>query len=293
MIAATAASPTAAVKTLPLMDALLEVSSVPVSAMSLSASECCTAATAAVTRGGRQLRLLAVALIAVLASGCGGGSGGDDGTPGDPLRVLFVGNSLTATNDLPAAVARIAGDGRRRPVESRTVAPGGVSLEDHWRSTGARETLAEGSWDVVVLQQGPSSLPASRAHLARWAKRWAGEARRHGARPALLTVWPEEERLSAFPDVVASYAAAAQESGAVLLPAGAAWQAAWRRDPGLALYGSDGLHPSELGTELAALVVYAGLTGASPHGLPLDGSVPEETARTLREAAAEALAARR
>ncbi len=168
-----------------------------------------------------------------------------------------------------------------------------MSLEDHWLSTGAREALAAGSWDAVVLQQGPSSLPESRAHLVRWAKRWADEARKHGARPALLTVWPERERLSALPDVIASYAAAAEESGAALLPAGTAWRAAWRRDPALALYGPDGLHPSELGTELAALVVYAGLTRTSPRGLPLHDSVPEEAVRTLREAAAEALAARR
>jgi hypothetical protein len=104
-------------------------------------------------------------------------------------------------------------------------------------------------------------------------------------------VWPEEERRSALPDVVASYAAAAEASDAVLLPAGAAWQAAWRRDSALELYGSDGLHPSELGTELAALVVYAGLTGVSPASLPA-GSARGETARTLREAAEEALAAR-
>ena len=92
-----------------------------------------------------------------------------------PLRVLFVGNSLTATNDLPAAVRALAAEAGRRPVETRTVAPGGVSLEEHWRSTGAREALAEGPWDAIVLQQGPSSLPDSRAHLRAypWARRWA------------------------------------------------------------------------------------------------------------------------
>jgi hypothetical protein len=244
------------------------------------------------TRGARLLATLVLAALAAAVTGCGGAEDGEQPAGREPLRVLFVGNSLTAANDLPGAVADIAEAAARRPVETRTIAPGGVSLEDHWRSTGARRALAEGSWDVVVLQQGPSSLPESREHLARWATRWADEAREHGARPALLTVWPEEERLSALPDVVASYAAAAETSGAALLPAGAAWRAAWHRDPGLALYGSDGLHPSKLGTELAALVVYAGLTGASPGGLAL-GSVPERTAEILRDAAAEALATRR
>jgi hypothetical protein len=259
------------------------------------ASECCTAAAPATSGLGPPARRLvaALALVALLlvASGCGGG-GEEDATREAPLRILFVGNSLTAENDLPSVVAGIAENAGRRPVETRTVAPGGVSLEEHWSSTGAREALADGPWDAVVLQQGPSSLPVSRAHLLAWAKRWADEVRANGARPALLAVWPEEERASALPDVIESYAVAAEASGAELLPAGAAWRTAWRRDPGLALYGSDGFHPSKLGTELAALVVYTGLTGASPGSLPLDGSVPSDTARILRDAAAEALAAR-
>jgi len=52
------------------------------------------------------------------------------------------------------------------------------------------------------------------------------------------------------------------------LPAGEAWRAAWRRDSTLALYGPDAFHPSILGTYVAALVIYGGLTGRSPLGLP-------------------------
>lgn len=228
--------------------------------------------------------VLAAALVAI-GSACGGADGGGE----QPLRVLFVGNSLTATNDLPAAVRSLAAEAGLRPVETRTVAPGGVSLEEHWRSTGAREALEEGPWDAVVLQQGPSTLPESRAHLRTWTRRWADEVRVHGARPALLGAWPEAERRDAFPAAIASHAAAATASEAMLLPVAAAWRAAWRRDAGLELYGPDGFHPSELGTQLAALVVYAGLTGTDPEELPLD--LDDAIATTLRAAAAEALAA--
>ena len=232
--------------------------------------------------------VLAAAFLVLAAGGCGGTEAREQ----QPLRLLFVGNSLTAANDLPAAVAAIADEAGRRPLEVHMVAPGGVSLEEHWASTGARDLLAPGRWDAVVLQQGPSSLPESRAHLRAWAERWAREVRAHGARPALLMVWPEAARASAMPAVIDSYADAAAGSGAVLLPAGAAWRAAWRRDPELELYGDDDFHPSELGTRLTALVVYAGLTGASPAKLPI-ASVPEETARILRAATSEALAAAR
>ena len=40
-----------------------------------------------------------------------------------------------------------------------------------------RAALARQHWDYVVLQQGPSSRPASQTQLREWAKRWADEAR--------------------------------------------------------------------------------------------------------------------
>jgi hypothetical protein len=201
------------------------------------------------------------------------------------LDVLFVGNSLTAANDLPGVVASLS-HGR---IAARAVAPGGVSLEDHWTLTGARDVLESAPWDVVVLQQGPSTLPESAANLREWATRWGDAIRRRGARPALYEVWPDSAfgiRLS-FPAVIRSYRAAAVASGALLLPAGEAWQAAWRRAPRLALYGPDGFHPSRLGTTLAALVIVARLTATPPARIALP--VPARTATLLRAAAVEAL----
>src|SRR5580765_1072260 len=91
--------------------------------------------------------LCAVVLLFVI--GCSGASA-HGAAP--KLQVLFVGNSLTAANDLPAVVASLS----RGAIAYRTVAPGGVSLEDHWTLTGARDALDGGTWDYVVLQQGPS-----------------------------------------------------------------------------------------------------------------------------------------
>lgn len=235
----------------------------------------------------RLRRATAALLAAVLstATACGGADGGGE----RPLRVLFVGNSLTATNDLAAAVRALAAEAGQRPVETQMVAPGGVSLEEHWRSTGARQALDEGRWDVVVLQQGPSTLPESRAHLRTWTRRWADEARAHGARPALLGAWPEAARPEALQAAIDSHAAAATASDATLLPVAAAWRAALRRDPRLELYGPDGFHPGQLGTTLAALVVYAGLTGADPERFPL--GIDGAAGHILHAAAAEALAA--
>ena len=239
---------------------------------------------------------LILVLLALLAAGCAQAPRGDGH---EPLRVLFVGNSLTHTNDLPAVVATLA-RGLGTEIEYESIAPGGVSLEDHWNAGRVPAELVTGDWDAVVMQQGPSALPESQLNLREWAERLSELAREHGTRPALLTVWPEGYRVNALGDVIVSYANAAKAAGAELYPAGAAWQAAWRQTPDLPLYGRDGFHPSPLGTYLAALVVTAGLTGKQPPvaafsvnrpGFKL--TVSPARARVLRNAAVDALEAAR
>ena len=204
------------------------------------------------------------------------------GAPSSELRVLFVGNSLTETNDLPAKVAALA-EATGRKLEYRTITFGGYSLEDHWHRGDARQALATRNWDVVVMQQGPSALPESQVDLRRWATTWADEARAAGTRTALMTVWPEAYRQGALVQVIGSYSRAAEAAGATLLPAGAAWREAWGCDARLPLYGPDGFHPSRLGTRLAALVVYGRLFKA-----PLVTAGTRQ-ARVLQKSAARAL----
>jgi hypothetical protein len=213
--------------------------------------------------------------------------------PQSSLRVLFIGNSLTAANDLPGMVRAIAETaGSPRIVTSAVTRPG-FSLEDHWHAGEARAAIARRTWDVVVLQQGPSALPESQVLLREYARRFDADIRRAGAATALYMVWPSKARFSDFDGVSASYRRAARDVDGLLLPAGDAWRAAWRRDPDLALYDSDRFHPSRLGTWLAALVVYESLSGRSVVKLPssLRGTeLTPELARLLQEAAHEAVA---
>ncbi len=191
-------------------------------------------------------------------------------------RVLFIGNSLTSFNDLPSIVERLArADGRR--LTATTIAVNDFGLEEHWHQSEARRRIAAGGWTTVVRQQGPSALPASRVLLIDYAKRFDTEIRRAGARTALYMVWPASSRRGDFAGVSASYRAAAAAIGAVILPAGDAWQAAWRRDPALALYGPDAFHPSGAGSFLAALVVVEGLTSTA-----VSPAAADDVARSLR-----------
>lgn len=192
-----------------------------------------------------------------------------------PLRLLFIGNSLTYANDLPGLVRQIAVAAGHPAPEVKMVAVGGYSLEDHWQAGTARGALNQ-RWDVVVLQQGPSALPESRRNLVEWTGRFDEAIRRGGGRTALYMVWPEGYRPAALRDVALSYAAAAASVDGRLLPVGEAWRAAWQQDPCLPLYGPDNFHPSPAGSWLAALVIYAGVYGA-----PVEATSLPVSARAL------------
>jgi len=239
-------------------------------------------------------------LVASVVAACSGSSSGATGASDpEPPRgsltgdVLFVGNSLTAANDLPGMVQSLAESAGIR-LTTAAVTRGGAALEDHWTDGAALEAIERGGWRFVVLQQGPSSLPESRVNLRDWTRRFAERIRAVGAEPALYAVWPSRDRLAFFGDVNESYRLAARDVGGVLLPVGQAWLDAWSRDGGLALYGPDDFHPSVEGSYLAALVIYSGLSGRSPVGLParfaLPGGSPVEitpaTATLLQETAA-------
>jgi hypothetical protein len=203
----------------------------------------------------------------------------------EPLRVLFIGNSLTAWNDLPNLFASLAqAGGHARPVV-RTIAVGGFSLEDHWNQGDAQKAIATGKWHFVVLQQGPSALIESRRLLVDYTRRFADVARASGATPALYMVWPSRSRASDFPGVSTSYTAAARAVNGRLLPAGDAWRRVLRDHQDIALYSDDGLHPTVAGSYLAALVIYRELYDSPVTGLPplgLDEPVAKRLQNSVR-----------
>jgi hypothetical protein len=211
-------------------------------------------------------------------------------TQPNPTRILFVGNSLTYANDLPAMVCALARSSGRQAI-CESVAKPDYGLEEHWNDREARTAIARG-WDVVVLQQGPSALPESRRLLVAYSRRFDAEIRKAGARTALYMVWPSRARRGDYPAVSQSYAAAAREVQGLLLPAGDAWRAAWATDARLPLYDADGFHPSPMGTYLAALVIYEQVFDGSPPAVPVPAAA-QPVAEVLRRVAHETVMASR
>ena len=243
-------------------------------------------------------RFASFAVLAAATFACGSSSTGPVAVPG-AHNVLFIGNSLTYTNDLPAVVAAIAtqaGD----TLHVGSVTGGNLALIDHTNgATNAMAVIDQGGWEYVVMQQGPTSTGGvCQDTLVLAANRLAPHIRAQGGIPAMYEVWPAANRLAFFDNVRNAYAQTAASVQGLFMPAGEAWRAAWAVDPGLPLYGPDSFHPSPMGTYLAALTIYQRVTGRDPRTLPDQAlgatgalSLAPATVQLLQQAAFDANAA--
>lgn len=187
--------------------------------------------------------------------------------PKTPHQLLFIGNSLTYTNDLPTLVQEMyVAVKQPKPLVEAITQPG-ASLGDHWQSPATRQAITRRKWDYIILQQGPSSLADSQREFLRDMEAARPWLKQSGARPALFMVWPDANRLRFFPQVRQAYANAAKSVDGIFLPAGLAIQNILEKDKTAQLF-SDGLHPTPLGTYLAALVITARLNEISSEKLP-------------------------
>lgn len=235
-----------------------------------------------------------VLTVLTLTSGCSLITG-VDGPRKTPSRILFIGNSLTHGNSLPLLVQAMADSAQMFPrLTIGTEIAGGTSLADHW--LGNAPAAIDSGWDVVVLQQGPTSRAVHRVELRMMTARFAERIRKMGGEPALFMVWPDAQHATDFPNVSKSYRLAAEDVNAYLFPAGEAWLEAWRRNHSMPLYGDDGFHPSVYGTYLAALTIFGMAYDRSVVGLPSRFRLSDMRsiwinpldARVLQEAADEA-----
>ncbi len=213
----------------------------------------------------------------------------------DKVRVLFVGNSLTYSNNLPEIINHFAKSAKQKKFSYKMIAYPNFSLEDHWDKGEVQKVLAKEKWDFVVMQQGPSASIEGRKLLAEYAKKFAEKIILAGAKPALFMVWSSAYRLSDFAEVGVSYKLAAEETKGLFFPVGFAWLEAWKRVPNLQLYSVDKFHPSQMGSYLAALIIYQQIYQQNPIGLPYKFridfenqiSLTKEEAKILQETAAE------
>ena len=72
------------------------------------------------------------------------------------VSVLFIGNSLTYTNDLPKLVKNAA-KAKGINLTITVIAYPNYAIIDHWNDGNVQKEISKNHYDFVLLQQGPSS----------------------------------------------------------------------------------------------------------------------------------------
>ncbi len=179
------------------------------------------------------------------------------GVGAQELRILFVGNSLTYTNDLPAILSGLA-KAEGQTITATSFCFPNYGLEDHWASGQLQALLATQQFDVLIAQQGPSSQADGLQSLIEYGGKISALCRQHGVRFGYLMVWPSVGYYGTFDGVIGNYEAAARQEQALLFPAGKIWKAYLQDHPPTDLYGPDLFHPSLEGSFLVALTIFRG-----------------------------------
>jgi hypothetical protein len=213
-------------------------------------------------------------------------------TPTKSLRVLFVGNSHTATNDLPLLVTKLAEAGNvERPLQAWAHAPGGTSFRNHWEQGDVQKLLGQVKWDLVVLQDQSAMPNFSRAERDRetfpFARKLNEKIKESGARTVLFMTWGYKDFF--FPmqmQAKTAYRDLADDLNADLIPVGTAWEKAHRDRPNLELWMGDGNHATMHGSYLSACVFYTAFYGRSPVGNTYTAGLADADVRFLQTSAA-------
>jgi hypothetical protein len=201
----------------------------------------------------------------------------------DSLRVLFIGNSYTAVQNLPQVVSQLAAAGGDN-LYYQVNAPGGYTFQQHSMDNTTLNYIAQGNWDFVVLQE-QSQLPSfNDGQVATEVYPYAHklDSLIHHYTPCAKTVFymtwgrknGDASNCAVWPPVCTydgmdsllqlRYSIMAEDNEALISPVAKVWHYLRDNNPSLELYQADESHPSPAGTYAAALSFYSLFFGKNP-----------------------------
>ena len=223
----------------------------------------------------------------------------------DMKKILFIGNSYTFFNNMPeeifAPIARSAG----YEVEVSSITKGGERLSNHAKSdsvTGKKieAALASTAYDAVILQE-QSTLPiVDLDTVISAAKALDKKIKKSGAETFLYATYarklghPFLAEHSLTPKAMtermfAAYNTIGEAIGAKVSPVVLAFGYIVENYPEIELYNADKLHPSYVGSALAAMVIFCTVFDETPDNISFDRGIDPNTLSILKNATKEAL----
>ncbi|WKK66256.1 SGNH/GDSL hydrolase family protein [Lutimonas zeaxanthinifaciens] len=179
-------------------------------------------------------------------------------TDGKTYSVLFIGNSLTYTNNLPRLLEKKASQNNIK-IKTQMIAYPNYALVDHLSQGDIQSEIIKNKYDFVVVQQGPSSQQEGKKLLLEATEKIAQLCKENGSKLCVFMVWPSLSYYQTFDGVIENYRSASKLNNAILCPVGETWKKHIDENRSYEYYGPDGFHPSKKGSQQAAGIIFYSL----------------------------------
>ncbi|MFN4123946.1 MAG: T9SS type A sorting domain-containing protein [Flavobacteriales bacterium] len=218
-------------------------------------------------------------------------------------RVLFIGNSYIATNNLPQMLrnmALTAGD----TLEFDSHTPGGFRFLQHAANPTTMSKIQAGNWDYVVLQEQSQlpSFPISQVQneVFPYARMLDSMIKVHNpcAETMFYNTWGRKNgdasNCSNWPPVCTyqgmdsllalRYRMMAEDNNAVIAPAAQVWRFIRDNHADIELFQADGSHPSTAGTYAVACAFYTTIFRKPANSITTTAGINAAQAAMIRAA---------
>lgn len=232
-----------------------------------------------------------------------------------PKRILFIGNSFIAANDLPAIVSQMA-DRAGLPMEHEAYTPGGATVKyiphgtrAHANNPDVYTLIRSRKWDYIVVQdnQGFFVNPVIGDYSSRSLTveghiqlRDSLHATNICGRLLLFAGWVDKDPYAWEPSLGLYSAEEANQRiydqykylndrhlNEILSPIGIAWNRVMAALPALNLFAADNYHPSYEGSYVTAATLFTVIFGRSPEESDFNGSLSPADAAVIKRIAYE------
>ncbi len=182
------------------------------------------------------------------------------------MKILFLGNSHTYYNDLPALFKKICKE-CGKDVEVNMLAQPGVTYGWHLgQYTDLRFALVQGGYDYIIMQQAAHEPCPSKEETIADAGRIIEMARAQGTQVIQTLPWARVDIPEEFEKMKDIYYTLCDKYSVKLNPVGHVFEDIIKNNPDIRLHWFDSAHAGPYGSYANALCTYMTVFGTAPQG---------------------------